>query len=98
MAIADVKEIKAYIAEDSPASANRIASAFNSKIDNLAVFPMMGSSLSAKIGINTDYRFLTCESYIIIYKTENEYISVYRILNGSRDYLSMLLFGESSEN
>jgi plasmid stabilization system protein ParE len=98
VAIADIQEIKTYIAEDSPASAERIAAAFNSKIDKLAVFPMMGPSLSVKIGIKTDYRYLTCEAYLIIYKVESEYISVYRILNGARDYLSMLFSGESPEN
>lgn len=56
----------------------------------LIEFPEMGSPLSTKINIRTDYRFLVCGMYHIFYKIEAEYISVYRVLNGMQDYLSIL--------
>lgn len=90
MAIADVREIKAYIAEDNPGATVMMGNAIYSKIEKLADFPEMGASLSTKINIKTDYRFLVCGVYLIFYKIEGEFVSVYRVLNGVQDYLSIL--------
>lgn len=94
MAISDVQEIKAYITEENPGAAVKIGNAIYSKIEELADFPEMGASLSAKINIKTDYRFLVCGVYLIFYKTEGEFVSVYRVLNGVRDYLPILFAEE----
>lgn len=94
MAITDVQEIKAYIAQDNAAAADRMGAAILSRIEKLADFPRMGASLSPKIGIKTDYRFLVCGMYLIFYKIEGEFISIYRILHGMRDYLSILFTEE----
>ena len=94
VAIADVQEIKAYIAEDNPGAAAKMGNAIYSKIEKLADFPEMGASLSAKINIKTDYRLLVCGVYLIFYKIEGEFVSVYRVLNGVRDYLSILFTEE----
>ncbi|HAG08020.1 MAG TPA: type II toxin-antitoxin system mRNA interferase toxin, RelE/StbE family [Desulfotomaculum sp.] len=88
--IADVREIKAYIAEDNPGAAAMMGNAIYSKIEKLADFPEMGASLSTKINIKRDYRFLVCGVYLIFYKIEGEFVSVYRVLNGVQDYLSIL--------
>lgn len=93
-AIADVREIKAYIAEDNPGAAAMMGNTIYSKIEKLANFPEMGASLSTKINIKTDYRFLVCGVYLIFYKIEGEFVSVYRVLNGVRDYLSILFAEE----
>ncbi len=57
----------------------------------------MGSLLSAKINIKTDYRYLVSGKYIIFYKTDNEYIYIYRILHGSRDYSNILFNDEINQ-
>ena len=88
--IADVQEIITYIAEDNPEAASKMGDNIFSKIEKLADFPEMGTSLSSKINIQTDYRFLVCGVYLIFYKIEGEFVSVYRVLNGVRDYLSIL--------
>ncbi len=49
LAIADVQEIKAYIAEDNSGAAAKMGNVLYSKIESLADFPEMGASLSAKI-------------------------------------------------
>jgi len=90
VAISDVQEIKVYIAEDSPEAAKKIGNLIFTKIEKLADFPNMGASLSSKINIKTDYRYLVCGVYLIFYKIEGEFISVNRVLNGMRDYLSIL--------
>lgn len=98
IAIADAQEIKAYIAEDNPGAAAKMENAIYSKIEKLADFPEMGASLSTKINIKTDYRFLVCGAYLIFYKIEGEFVSVYRVLNGVRDYLSILFSEELPED
>ena len=97
IAITDVEEIKAYIAQDNPAAADRMGAAILSRVEKLADFPRMGASLGPKIGIKTDYRFLGCGRYLIFYKIEGEFISIYRILHGMRDYLSILFTEEMEE-
>jgi addiction module RelE/StbE family toxin len=98
MAIADVKEIKEYIAQDSPDAAKNMVKAIYSKIEKLSDFPEMGASLSTRIDIKTDYRYLTCGLYIIFYKIEGDFVSIYRILNGARDYMSILFEKELKKN
>lgn len=56
--------------------------------------PRLGSSLSSILRIDTDYRFLVSGKYIIFYKTESEYVSIYRILYGARDYMKILFSGK----
>jgi len=94
VAIADVQEMKAYIAEDNPQAASKMGNAIYSMIEKLADFPEMGAALSSKIGMHTDYRYLVCGSYLIFYKVDGEVVSVYRVLNGVRDYLSILFTDE----
>ena len=98
VAIADVQKIKTYIAEDNPQAAARMGNILYSRIEKLADFPEMGASLSSKIDIKTDYRYLVCGTYLIFYKIEGEFISVYRVLNGVRDYLSILFTEELSKD
>ena len=97
VAIADLQDIKAYIAEDNPPAAARMGNTIYTKIKKLADFPKMGTSLSSKINIQTDYRFLVCGVYLIFYKIEGEYVSIFRVLNGVRDYLSILFADELHE-
>lgn len=73
VAISDVQQIKAYIAEDNSEAASKMGAAIYSRIERLADFPEMGISLSSKISIKTDYRFVICGSYLIFYKVEGEF-------------------------
>lgn len=94
VAIADVQEIGAYIAEENPGAASRMAHLLLSRIEQLADFPEIGSSLGARINMKTDYRFLACGDYLVFYRIEGDFVSVYRVLNGVRDYLSILFAEE----
>jgi addiction module RelE/StbE family toxin len=95
-AISDVQEMIAYIAEDNPSAATKMANTIYTSVEKLVDFPEMGGSLSVKIKIKTDYRFLVCRIYLVFYKIEGEFVSVYRVLNGMRDYLSILFVEELS--
>ena len=38
----------------------------------------------------TDFRFIVSGNYIVFYKVDETYVSIYRILYGRRDYLKII--------
>lgn len=91
----DLLEIKEYITEelDSPNAAENTLIKIARSYEKLKDFPYMGIELSSKIDIATDYRFLISGKYIIFYKVDDIYVSIYRILYARRDY-TRILFDE----
>jgi toxin ParE1/3/4 len=98
MAISDILAIKSYIAEDNPDAAKQMGITIYTKFEGLADFPGIGTSLRIKVNIKTDYRYLVCGSYLIFYKIEGEYVSIYRVLNGVQDYLAILFAEDLPKN
>ncbi|MBS4021851.1 MAG: type II toxin-antitoxin system RelE/ParE family toxin [Dethiobacter sp.] len=98
VAISDVQLIKEHIAEDSPDAAAKFGNTLYSKIENLSDFPEIGTSLSTRINIKTDYSFIVYDRHLIFYKVEGQYVSVYRVLHGARDYLSILFTDDLGES
>lgn len=92
VAYEDLQAIKAYIADElcNPDAADRIVDRIVSSYEQLSDFPMRGKDAALMLGIETNYRVLVCESYVIFYKVEAEYVSVYRIIYGKRDFLTVL--------
>ena len=92
LAISDLQEIKSYISDDlsNPIAANRVINQIIDDYTLLETSPEMGVSLSAKINITTDYRYLVSGKYIVFYKTDTEYVYISRILYGARDYIRIL--------
>lgn len=99
-ALEDLKGIKAYISEelDNPSAAKKILSGIIESYERLIDFPFMGRDLSSKINIKTDYRYLVCDKYIVFYKYDEQYISIYRVLYSKRDYLNILFMDENELN
>ena len=95
VALNDLQEIKTYISEElcNPIAANRIVKRIIDDYTLLEVSPYMGVSLSAKLHMKTDYRYLISGNYLIFYKADSENVSIYRVLNGKMDYIK-ILFGE----
>lgn len=90
-AIADIKSIYDYIAEDSQQNADMIKREILVTINRLGVFPGMGESLSEKLNFKTDYRyFVSKNSYIIFYKEEETIVKIYRVLSSRMDYINIL--------
>lgn len=98
-AISDLKEIKAYIAEElcNEQAANRTTADILKRIRTLSAFPESGASLSSIIEMTTNYRFLVCGNYTAFYRFENDVIYIARILYGSRNFMQ-ILFGDSFSN
>lgn len=88
----DLLEIKEYITEelDTPNAAEKTLLKIAESYEKLKDFPYMGIKLSSKIEVVTDYRYLVSGKYIIFYKVDSTYISIYRILYGGRDYTRIL--------
>ena len=66
------------------------------KYEMLKEFPLMGAVLSSKINIETDFRYLISDNYLIFYNLDNEFVYIYRILYSGRDYLRILFSNEIS--
>ena len=96
-AVDDLKEIKQYIKDElcnEQAVKNTVAKILK-KIKLLSDFPESGSSLSAIIGFDTDYRYLVCDNYIAFYRIDNKNVLIVRVLYGRRNYMQ-ILFGDMS--
>ena len=81
----DLKNIRAYIAEDSEAYAVKTIKEIYGKFENLQVFPGMGADLSKRVSFRTDYKYAIWEDYVIIYKVGKEYVEIYRVINRYQD-------------
>ncbi len=97
-AISDLKQTVKYITEDlqSEQAARNTMQRIISKIRMLEDFPGTGSSLSAVVDFETDYRYLVCGNYTAFYRWENGTVYVVRVLYGRRDFMR-ILFGEPKE-
>lgn len=100
LALSDLKEIKEYITDElcNPIAANRIVTEIIKDYSLLETSPKLGPSLSSIVHIDTDYRFLVSGKYIIFYKEDDEYVSIYRILYGARDYIKILFSDKLTED
>lgn len=93
----DLSNIKQYITKEldnSNAALDVIRNIINC-YEKLKEFPKLGINLSSKLNIPTDYRYLICGNYLVFYKIDNEYVSIYRIIYSRRDYVK-LLFDQDS--
>ncbi len=97
-ALKDLDGIWTYIFEDlqNPAAAQNTVDGILDTIEKLRGFSEMGTSLSAVTGVESDYRFLVCGSYLAFYRVRGAEVSIDRILYGRRDYLR-ILFGNPPE-
>jgi plasmid stabilization system protein ParE len=92
IAVDDLKQIKTYISEEqNPDSALKIVRGIIERYSRLTEFPEMGAPLSSIIDIETDFRYLICDTYIVFYKVDKEYVSIFRVLSSRQDYIRILI-------
>jgi len=98
-AVRDLDEIETYIAEElsNPEAASRIISCILDAADRLESFPELGALLSSITSVQSDYRFIPVESYLVFYRVLTQEVYVDRILYGRRDYMRILFSLPSSE-
>ena len=80
-----LKEIRDYIAEDSPEYAAKTIKEIYGKFENIQMFPGMGVDLSKRVSFRTDYKYAVWENYVIIYKVGEAYVEICRVVNRYRD-------------
>ena len=92
LAVEDLKQIKAYVNTESqdPNLALKTVRSIMDHYSKLTEFPHMGASLAGLIGIKTDFRYLIWNNYVIFYRIDKEYASIYRILSSRQDYIRIL--------
>jgi toxin ParE1/3/4 len=85
-ALADLAEIWAYIADDSPDQADAFVDLVDSKLQALSRRPGLGRR---RPELSSDIRSLTVGRYVVFYLPLSRGIEVVRVLHGSRDIESI---------
>jgi toxin ParE1/3/4 len=85
-ALADLAEIWAYIAEDSPDHADAFVDLLDSKFQALSRRPGLGR---LRPDLHPDIRSLAIGRYVVFYLPLSRGIEVVRVLHGSRDIESV---------
>lgn len=90
----DLRQIREYISVDldSEKSASKIVGGIVKRIGSLKDMPEIGASLSSRVSIKTDYRYLVCGNYNVFYRIEADTVKIVRILNARRNFMT-ILFG-----
>ena len=88
----DLQAIQQYLQVElcNPAAAKRLITAITAGCDQLKRFPKLGPSIQAKTGYETPLRMLTIEHYIVLYRVDEDVVSVGRILHAHQDYIRIL--------
>jgi plasmid stabilization system protein ParE len=81
---ADIRDLKAYIAKDSPYYARRFTERIFASVENLETFPKMGRPVPEAEG-REDVRELIFQGYRIIYLAQPNQLFIVTIIHGSRD-------------
>jgi toxin ParE1/3/4 len=81
-ASADLEDIWWYVAQDSPAAADRLLDRIQEKLLSLSQFPHMGASRDDLI---PRLRSFSVSNYLIFYFPLEDGIEVIRVLHGARD-------------
>ena len=92
-ALIDVEEIKDYIQSQfgEKAATKNIALIIHD-IKLLEQFPMSGSGIWERYGIESDYRYIYANKNYVFYRIEDDQIKIIRVLDARRDFL-IILFG-----
>lgn len=85
LVVADLKEIRNYIAEDNAEKAAETIEKIYGKFENIQLFPGVGADLSKRVSFCRDYKYAVWNDYVIIYKVEEEYVEIYRVVNRYQD-------------
>jgi toxin ParE1/3/4 len=81
----DLKEVYDFIACDNEENAAKTVEKIYKRFENLQLFPGMGADLSKRINMVTDYKYVIWEDYVIIYKYDDKFVEIYRVINTYRD-------------
>lgn len=84
VALDDLISIFDWIADDSPANADKFIRKLDQQILNLKNHPSIGRIPRDERLKNTGYRVLIIESYLVFYMVRDKTVEIHRIIHGSR--------------
>ena len=89
-----MQETRRYISSvlSNPSASRQTLKRIATQLHTLEQFPEAGTPILIS-GSPVAYRYLVCGSYMAFYHIRNEEVIVDRVLDGRRDYLS-ILFGD----
>ena len=87
---ADLRQIHAYVAADSPENARRFLAALRDTIFKLGDFPFAAPVPRDERLKKKGYRFVPHGEYLVFYKVNRNSVTVYRVLHGKRRYATIL--------
>lgn len=87
LVVVDLKGIRDYIAEDNEEYAAKTINEIYGKFENIQMFPGIGSDLSQRLSLKTNYKYAVWKDYVIIYKVGKEYVEIYRVINRYQDIM-----------
>ena len=79
---ADLVDIWRYIAQDSPANADRMLDRINGTLSRLATMPFMGQ---ARFDLAPGLRMFPVGSYLLFFRPIQDGIEMIRVLHGKRN-------------
>lgn len=92
----DIKRIVAYYAVNEYDSKimKKILEGIYQDLKYLGVSPHIGSRLDNKVHMNTHYRYLVSNQYLIFYKVfdKDKVVQVYHVYNCKENYLKKIFF------
>ena len=86
----DLAEITRYIAQNNPRTALRVTDRIEAKINSLDHFPHKGSYVPELMAKNKDYRQITEPPWEIIYRVDNEVVTIMAVVDSRRNLQDIL--------
>lgn len=81
----DLKKIKGYIAEDNEEMAVKTIQEIYVLFEKIQQFPHIGTDLAKRVSFQTDYKYVVCGNYVVLYKIGKECVELYRVVNRYQD-------------
>jgi len=80
----DVTEAHDYIAADNPQAAARWVTTIEDRMLRLAVSPLSHEVIPESVDLGFDYRHELVGKYRIIYRVNDDHVSIVRVIHGAR--------------
>ena len=78
-------------AEDNEEMAVKTIQEIYARIENIQQFPYMGSDFAKRVSFRTDYKYVICGNYVVLYKIGEEYVEIYRVVNRYQDITQIFI-------
>ena len=87
----DLKKMKEYIAEDNEEMAVNTIQEIYARIENIQQFPYTGADLAKRVSFRTDYKYVICGNYVVLYKICLLYTSLRNLILIQKQHYSIMM-------